>query len=96
MVQRRASVFRGSKWYEIVVLGEFDARFASAFEEMTIQTEGGRTHIIGEVIDQSQLLGLLDQVRNLGIELISVNLLAVGTARPASGGEPEADEPPQR
>jgi hypothetical protein len=48
---------------------------ASAFDEMATYVEGGRTHIVGEIIDQSQLHGLLDRIANLGIELISVNPL---------------------
>ena len=59
-------VRRGTRC-EIIVVGELDTRFASAFDEMTVYAEDGRTHIVGEVIDQSQLLGLLERIAGLGI-----------------------------
>ena len=69
----RLRVVRRPRRYAIVVRGELDARYAAAFDEMTVSVEGGRTHIVGEVIDQSQLHGLLERIASLGIELISVN-----------------------
>jgi hypothetical protein len=63
---------RGTVRYEIVVRGELSPRFASAFSEMTTSAGGGVSRITGEVIDQAQLHGLLEQIRNLGIELVSV------------------------
>jgi hypothetical protein len=35
---------------------------------MTLEHAGGRTVLTGEVRDQAQLYGVLDQVRNFGIE----------------------------
>jgi hypothetical protein len=58
--------------YEIVVRGELGARFLSAFGGMTIERQGRETHISGEVVDQAQLHGLLDRIRALGLELVSV------------------------
>jgi hypothetical protein len=66
---------------EIVVRGELDSRFASAFDGMTTHVEGGNTHIVGYVIDQAQLHGLLDRIASLGIELISVNPISEEGAR---------------
>jgi hypothetical protein len=66
----------GPRRYRIVVAGELSGRFAPAFEGMTVRCTGGHTAITGEVVDQSQLHGLLDRVGELGLELISVN--AVG------------------
>ena len=71
----RLRVVRRPRRYAIVVRDELDARFAAAFDEMTVSVEGGRTHIVGEVIDQAHLYGLLDRIASLGIELISVNPL---------------------
>jgi hypothetical protein len=39
---------------------------------MTRRVWGGNTDLIGEIRDQSQLFGLLDNVRRLGLELISI------------------------
>jgi hypothetical protein len=62
--------------YRIVVEGRLSDSFASAFEGITVQPLPGRTALEGEFADQSQLHGLLDRIRGLGIELVSVN--AVG------------------
>jgi hypothetical protein len=86
-------VRRGTRC-EIIVGGELDARFASAFDEMTVSVEGGRTHIVGEVIDQSQLHGLLEQIASLGIELISVNPIPEESNHAAAGEVLPGDEAP--
>jgi hypothetical protein len=39
---------------------------------MTRRVRGGNTELVGEIRDQSQLFGLLDSVRRLGLELISI------------------------
>lgn len=58
--------------YRIVLRGRLSKRFESAFEGMTLEHAPGRTVLIGEVRDQAQLYGVLDQVRDLGIELLAV------------------------
>jgi hypothetical protein len=54
--------------YRIVLRGRLSKRFESAFEGMTMEHAPGRTVLIGEVRDQAQLYGVLDQVRDLGVE----------------------------
>ena len=73
MAERSHSRVRAGTRSEIVVRGELDSRFASAFDGMTAHVEGGNTHIVGYVIDQAQLHGLLERIAGLGLELISVN-----------------------
>ena len=58
--------------YRITVQGRLTDRLGSAFEDMTRHIRGGNTDLIGEIRDQSQLFGLLDSVRRLGLELISI------------------------
>jgi hypothetical protein len=58
--------------YRITVQGRLTDRLGSAFEDMTRRVMGGNTDLIGEIRDQSQLFGLLDRVRRLGLELISI------------------------
>jgi hypothetical protein len=89
MAERRIPQIGGPTKYEIVVRGELGERFASAFGGMTIHAEGRETHIIGEVVDQSQLHGLLDRIRALGIELISVTPLSEKPQGPASRAPPD-------
>jgi hypothetical protein len=63
----------GATIYRIVVRGELSQRYLPAFEGMTLATGDGQTAIIGPVIDQAHLHGLLNRVGDLGLELISVN-----------------------
>lgn len=60
---------------EIRVKGHLDAdRWSAWFEDMSITlTEDGDTLITGVVVDQAALHGLLRKVRDLGIQLVSVN-----------------------
>ena len=62
--------------YRIVVSGRLSESFASVFDGLSVQPLPGRTALEGEFADQSQLYGVLDRLRGLGIELVSVN--AVG------------------
>jgi hypothetical protein len=60
--------------YQIRIKGHLDERWSGWFEGMTIiLEENGETTISGPVIDQAALHGLLKQVRDLGMPLISVN-----------------------
>ncbi|MBZ0283610.1 MAG: hypothetical protein K8L97_22935 [Anaerolineae bacterium] len=62
--------------YEIRIMGHLDDRWADWFEGMTITLEtNGETRLTGPVADQSALHGLLRKVRDLGVQLISVNLI---------------------
>jgi hypothetical protein len=53
-------------------------RLAAALEGMTLHSGPVNTVFTGEVKDQSQLYGLLDRLRDLGLELISVQPEAEG------------------
>ena len=59
---------------------------------MTLVTGNGETDITGPVVDQAQLHGLLDRIRDLGLELVSVS----ATVEPAADltGGPTADSTP--
>jgi hypothetical protein len=56
--------------YRITVRGRLSERFFSAFEGMTLEPKNGKTAIVGPVVDQSQLYGLLERLRDLGLELV--------------------------
>lgn len=58
--------------YRIKVRGRLTERLGSAFGEMTLEPAPGQTVLVGEIRDQSHLYGVLDRVRSLGLELISV------------------------
>ena len=59
--------------YEIVVKGQLSERFLSTFDGLALSAQAGETRLSGEVADQAQLYGVLLRLRDLGIELISVN-----------------------
>jgi hypothetical protein len=65
--------------YRIVVRGELSQRYAVAFEDMTLVADNGQTAIIGPVVDQAHLHGLLDRIRDHGLELVSVNATPLPT-----------------
>lgn len=60
--------------YQIRVKGHLGRQWTEWFEGLTITLEeGGDTLLIGTVIDQAALHGLLKKVRDLGMPLLSVN-----------------------
>jgi hypothetical protein len=58
--------------YDIVVRGRLSQRYASAFDGVTLEPGPGQTTLRAEIVDPSQLYGLLSRLRDFGIELISV------------------------
>ena len=64
--------------YEIRLKGHLSKEWSEWFNGMTIILENnGNTLLIGWVVDQSELHGLLTKIRDLGMPLISlVNLNA--------------------
>jgi hypothetical protein len=58
--------------YRIVLRGRLSERFASAFEGMALEPGPGQTALVGDVRDQAHLYGLLDQLRDFGIDLLAV------------------------
>jgi len=62
--------------FEIRVQGHLSKKFDTFFNGMTISRQpDGTTTIIGEIVDQSALHGLLLNIRNMNIGLISVNTI---------------------
>ena len=59
--------------YEIVVRGRLSSRFESALDGARIFPHDGQTTLRADLVDQPQLYGLLNRLRDLGIELVSVN-----------------------
>ena len=55
--------------YCLVVKGELGARYASAFEGMTVSAHDGITEITGGIIDPAHLQGLLERIAGLGLTL---------------------------
>jgi hypothetical protein len=52
--------------------GRLSERFESAFEGMVLEAGPNQTVLVGEIRDQAQLYGLLDRLRDFGIDLVAV------------------------
>ena len=62
--------------YEIRVKGHLDPRFRARFDGLSLTHEtDGTTSIVGPVVDQAALHGLLHALRDLGVPLVSVRSL---------------------
>jgi hypothetical protein len=60
--------------YEVVVKGRLSpALIASVDGFAAIRSDDGSTHLVGWISDQSRLHGVLGILRDLNIELISIN-----------------------
>jgi hypothetical protein len=58
--------------YRIAVRGRLTGRLGSAFEGLALEPGRELTILVGEIRDQAHLYGVLNRVRNLGLELVSV------------------------
>jgi hypothetical protein len=79
--------------YRVVVRGRLGQHLAGVFDQLEVDPEPGQTSLTGNIADQAQLHGLLDQLRDLGIHLISVNPVDQTPAQPPgeSGRELKPD-----
>lgn len=60
--------------YEIRIGGHLDNEWINWFDGLTITPEdNGNTLIIGKIVDQAELYGVLRRIRDIGLSLISVN-----------------------
>ena len=58
--------------YEIRIKGRLSDSLCGAFEDFTASVKPAETVMRGELRDQSELHGVLDQIQLLGLELIEV------------------------
>ena len=64
--------------YRIKLQECLDAKWSDVFDEMTISFEGGGTILTGRVADQAALHGLLIRIRDLNLNLLSVERMETG------------------
>ena len=63
--------------YRIRVKGHLDDRWSDWLGDMTLHLqEDGTTLLVGPVVDQAALHGLIIRIRDLGLPLLSVRRLA--------------------
>jgi hypothetical protein len=72
-------------YYEIRVSGRLSPEWAEWFGNLTIRAERSSAGAVcsilaGPVADQSALFGILNRIRDLGLRLISINMIAPDTA----------------
>jgi hypothetical protein len=79
--------------YTIVVKGELSDRFSTYFDGMTLHADDGETVLVGDIVDQAQLQGVLAQVADLGLALVRVSQTDPDPAgRPSSASHHEQGE----
>ena len=67
--------------YEIRIKGHLEDRWAARFEGLTLTLEdNGDTLLVGRVVDQAALHGLLRKVRDLALPLIAVTRVSPAQA----------------
>ena len=77
----------GTARYEIRVRGHLGAVRAASFDGFTVEREAdGSTRLVSEEIDQAALHGILRQIRDLGLPLLSVARLGVVPDKRADRG----------
>lgn len=74
MTDQPAPTGRDRAWYEIRFQGQLGAHWATRFDGMTLTPlDDGTTVLHGPVADQAALHGLLRQLGDLGITLLSLH-----------------------
>jgi len=58
--------------YRIIVKGRLGEHFTSVFDGLQIEALSGETAISGPIADQGQLHGVLERIRDFGLELVRV------------------------
>jgi hypothetical protein len=58
--------------YRITVRGRLGDHFAGAFDGLKLEPRDGQTVLTGPITDQAHLHGILERLRDLGLELISL------------------------
>jgi len=71
--------------YRITVTGRLTQRLGSAFEGFVLEPGRDQTVLVGEIRDQAHLYGVLDRVRSLGLNLVSVNNVVGAVEGPGEG-----------
>jgi hypothetical protein len=81
----------GQQEYRVVVAGELGARYASAFEGMTVSAHDGITEMTGSIVDSAHLEGLVERIAGLGLTLRSLTPVDTGSVQPATSLPPSTE-----
>jgi hypothetical protein len=61
-----------ARYYRITIRGVLTDRLAAAFEPLSLAGADGRTVLSGICADSAALYGVLDRMRDLGLDLLGV------------------------
>jgi hypothetical protein len=61
--------------YAFVIRGVIEQPLIGPLEGMTIEAADGESVLVGEIVDQAQLQGVINWLCALGVETVSVNPL---------------------
>lgn len=88
---------QGVRRYRIWVAGRLGSGFAEGIDGMEQQDTGGATTLTGDLIDQSHIYGILDRLRQLGVEVLRFETYWPREQEPPAAGtdHSEHDELPQ-
>ena len=64
---------RPGRIYEITFAGEAGDTLHAAFDDCQVITGSGRTTLRAELADQAAFFGLMERIRDFGLELIEVH-----------------------
>ena len=62
--------------YQIHLKGVLDSSWSDWFGGFTITTQGSETILVGTVVDQSALHGILAKINDLGLAIVSVERIS--------------------
>lgn len=65
-------LYESPSFYRIQVKGSLDESWSDWFDGFTVSQEDGKTILVGQVIDQAALLGILAKINDLGLVILSV------------------------
>ena len=76
---------RAPSAYRLRVDGHLDRHWSSWFGDLSVShDDDGTTTLAGPVADQAQLHGLLTRIRDLGVTLLSVEVVDLAVPDPAA------------
>ena len=69
---KNKQVYEAPSLYQIEVKGTLDDSWSDWFDSFTVTQEDGKTLLVGQVIDQAALLGIMAKINDLGLVILSV------------------------
>jgi hypothetical protein len=67
-----------SETFELRFRGEPGPTLRAAFPEFVLRPEHGMTVLHGQFVDQAALLGAIERINSLGLQLVGLQLILAG------------------